>query len=702
MDFFRMLDAIKKLAPGVVLILLAAAVLLMLDKKHRGAQTPGEARLKRIAILQNASASILEDGVAGNIAGLAEAGFIHEKTAEIRVFKAEGDMAMLSQMAGAIVSDFDMVLTISTPGLQAVARQNLKTKVPHVFSLVTDPYGCGVGINAANHTDHPPYLAGIGTMQPVKELFEIVHQLNPGAKRIGIVWNPAEANSEAQVKIARKVCPEMGLELLEANAPSSTDVGMGAQSLVSRGIDMIWVNGDSTVISSVEAVVSAAKGGKIPVVSNIPGLEKKGVLLSIGANYFEVGHKAGAMAGEILNGKSPATIAIENYMPKILTLNTTGLGDLKDTSWKVPANVEKDATVVISAAGTVDRTVKRPPPPPSGKGEKPTTQPAPEPPTKSALDELRSTPYTPLSKTWNVYLIAYADSPPVEEALRGFKDAIAAAKLVEGKDYKLTVLNSQLDMATLGSMMDAARSANADMIVPYCTPALQSALRKFDRTPIVFSVVANPVLCGAGKSLTDHKPNVTGVSSASAMKEMAALVRQTFPQAKRVGTIFTPAESNSVYYVEEWGKALKEVNLELVTVPVEKPTDITEAAAALCRKDIDVLGQISDNLTASSFSAIAKAADKARIPVVGFVSEQVKQGAVLSLARDYYEMGAETTVVMLKIMRGTDPATIPMMPMRKTKLVVNPDKAVALGFKLPDSVVRRADEVIRDQSPGKR
>lgn len=692
-----MLDAIKKLAPGIGLIILAAALLLLLDRNHRNASSnaPGEPQLKRIAILQNASAAVLEDGVAGNIAGLADAGFIHDKTAEIRVFKAEGDIAMLSQMASAIVSDYDMVLTVSTPGLQAVARQNLKTKIPHVFSLVTDPYGAGVGISASNHTDHPPYLAGIGTMQPVKELFDLVKQLHPGAKRVGIVWNPSEANSETQVKIARQVCPAMGFELLEANAPTSTDVAIGAQSLISRGIDMIWVNGDSTVISSIEAVVTAARGGNIPVVSNIPGLEKKGVLLNIGANYFEVGHKAGAIAGEILNGKNPATISIDDYMPKIVTVNTTALVGLKDNAWKVPEAIEKSATIVVSATGTVDRTVKRAAVPPTGKGEKPTTQATSKPAEISVLEEARAMPYAPMSKTWTIYLISYADTPPVEEALHGFKDALKAARLEEDKDYKLVVMNAQLDVATLGSMMDAARSANADIVVPFCTPALQSAIRKFDRTPIVFSVVANPFVCGAGASPTDHKPNVTGISAASAMTEMAEILRSTFPKAKKVGTIFTPAESNSVYYREIWGKALKDVGLELVASPVERPTDVSEAAAALCRQDIDVLGQISDNMTASSFSAISKSADKSRIPVVGFVSEQVKQGALISLARDYYEMGAETAVVMIKVMRGADIAKIPIVPMRKTKLVVNPDKAAALGYKLPESLVRKADEVVR-------
>ena len=87
---------------------------------------------------------------------------------------------------------------------------------------------------------------------------------------------------------------------------------------------------------------------------------------------------------------------------------------------------------------------------------------------------------------------------------------------------------------------------DTDLVIAFTTTALQAALRKIDRKPLLFALVLDPFAAGAGKSDTDHRANVTGVYLAFPYAEVARAIREVLPRARRVGTLFTPGELNSV------------------------------------------------------------------------------------------------------------------------------------------------------------
>ena len=89
------------------------------------------------------------------------------------------------------------MITLSTPSLQAMAGANRDAKRLHVFGMVRDPVGAGVGISRDDPMKHPPYMVGLGTMQPVAEGFRMARRLDPRLAKVGVAWNPSESNSEA-------------------------------------------------------------------------------------------------------------------------------------------------------------------------------------------------------------------------------------------------------------------------------------------------------------------------------------------------------------------------------------------------------------------------------------------------------------------------------------------------------------------------
>jgi ABC-type uncharacterized transport system substrate-binding protein len=650
------LRTLKKLALGIVLIGAASAVLLIsdLNQRERSSDVP------RVAILNYATRPVLEDGQNGILDSLRKHGFIDGENIEIKMFNAENDLPTANTIASAIIGgDFDLAISISTPCLQAMASANRNGAVKHIFGLVTDPFGAGVGISRKNPLDHPAHLAGIGTFQPVKEAFHIAREMCPDIKKVGVVWNPAEACSEACTLMAREVCKELGIVLEEATVDNSSGVLEAARSLTARGVDCIWIGGDNTVELAISSLMKAANEAKIPVFANAPSSAGNGAIFGLGANYYEVGKLAGDLAAKTLKGLDLATVRIENVAPERLAINYEAAKGLK-SNWCFTDRIKE-----MAKAANVDNRDK----------------------TVKARN---------MDRKYNFSFVHYVESPTGEAMEKGFLQQLKDSGLVEGVNYAIKIRNSQRDMATLMAIMDAVASEKPDVLITTSTPTLQAAIKKINNIPIIFGNVASPVAAGAGKSFEDHHPNITGISTMSAFDGMAALVKECMPNAKTIGTLFVPAEINSVYYKDAFEEAAKKEGLKLITVGVSTSTEVPDAALSLINKGVDAICQISDNLNNTAFSAITKAAEKTKTPLFAFVSSHaIKSGAAIALARDYEEGGKDTANLLIRVINGESPEKIPFACVKKTTLVINMNNAATYNLKISKKLLKRADKVIK-------
>jgi putative tryptophan/tyrosine transport system substrate-binding protein len=282
----------------------------------------------------------------------------------------------------------------------------------------------------------------------------------------------------------------------------------------------------------------------------------------------------------------------------------------------------------------------------------------------------------------------------VEEAEHGVLAGLREAGLVEGRDYEVKIRNAQGDMGTVNSLIDAAVSDGADLLITLSTPTLQVALQRARTLPIVFTYVANGVIAGAGRSDEDHLPNVTGVYLGGGYEELLAIVRESFPFVRTMGTLFVPSEVNSVFHKDLLVEAARKIGIEVVAVAASTSAEVPDAALSLCSRQIDALCQIPGNLTASSFPSIAQAARRVRLPIFAFQSSQARGGAAVVLARDYGDGGREAGLLAARIMRGESPAVIPFQLVSRTKLIVNLEAARGANLRLPAALIKRADEVI--------
>jgi ABC-type uncharacterized transport system substrate-binding protein len=515
-------------------------------------------------------------------------------------------------------------------------------------------------------------MVGQGVFAPVEGSFRLARRCLPALRTIGVAWNPAESNSLAFTTRAREVAGAMGLTLLEANVDTTSAVTDAVNSLLSRGAQAIWIGGDNTMIGAIDAVVGTARRAGRPVFTILPGKPDRGTLFDTGPDFYQAGRHAALLVADVLDGADLAKIPIRDVMdliPTFVSVNATALKGLKE-AWQIPDDVRGSAAVVVDESGVHRKaaTASEASPPPHASGA--------------------------LAKKWRLDLVALNRVIDVEEAEKGVLDGLRDAGLVEGRDFEKTIRNALGDMAAVNALVDAAIGEGSDLIITFSTPVLQAALQRTQSVPVVFNYVSNAIAAGAGKSDTDHAPNVTGVYMIADHDAMLRIVRECLPRARVLGTLYVPAEVNMVFQRDAQLAAAARAGFEIRALAANSSSEVADAALALASSRIDAICQLPGNLTASAFPSIAQAARQARLPMFVFQSGQIEAGAHVAVARDYLESGHAAARLAARVMRGESPARIPFEPFAKTKLIVNVGAARSIGLPLPPALLSRADRVI--------
>jgi len=641
---------------GIVLIIAVSAILLVSDwnrrERKRGLAT--EDKVRRVAIFQYASHVPLEETVAGMIDALAKEGFVEGRTISVRRFNAEGDIPTANTIAKAIVDGgFDLVLTSGTPCLQTVVNANPNGKVVHVFAAVTDPFNLGVGINRDDPLDHPKHLVGIGSFQPVEHTFEIAKEIYPGLSRVGVVWNPSEASSEACVIKARNKCKELGIELIEANTENSVGVPEAARSLVARGVQALWYGGDSTVEVAIDSLVKVAWESKIPVFNNNPAGTKRGVFFGLGADYYEVGALAGNLASQIFKGLDPADVRIENIVPERLAFNIEALKGLKDP-WRIPpALLAKGASARKTAA------------PPAQSARAPET-----------------------GRTYRVGLVYFAPEPGSDLVIQAIFDALRDRGFIQGKNLDVRQAHAQADISNITQLLQNYDNSDVDAIVTLTTPCVTAACTIVKKKPVVFSYVYDPIAAGAGKSNNDHLPFITGIGSFPPIEESLVVFKRFLPDLKALGIIYNSSEANSRKVVEVARALCRKKGMRLEEVTATGTNEVYLAAQVLVGKDIDAIWVAGDNTATIAFDAIAKVASRSKLPLITNDIVAVDKGAILAVQIGFYQPGYEAGIMLTRVLLGESPAAIPIQNIARKRIEVNFERVEALGVAVPEDLLR--------------
>lgn len=285
--------------------------------KEAEKEAAADGKTYKIGVLQLTQHAALDASNEGFFAALDEAGVKYEVDQQ----NASGEQANCLTIAEKLVNDKnDLILAIATPAAQAVA--GVTTEIPILLTAVTDPAESGlVNDNAKPGVN----VSGTSDLTPVKEQIELLQQILPEAKHIGLLYCSAESNSELQIAMAKEACDAAGITYDEYTVPSSNEIQSVVESMVGK-VDAIYAPTDNTIAAGMATVAMVANDNKIPTICGEAGMVTAGGLATYGIDYFQLGYLAGEQAIDILvNGADVAEMPI-GYLPAErceLTVNKT-------------------------------------------------------------------------------------------------------------------------------------------------------------------------------------------------------------------------------------------------------------------------------------------------------------------------------------------------------------------------------------------
>ena len=268
---------------------------------------PSDAAFK-IGVLQLTEHPALDAANKGFVAAVEEAGI----GAKINQQNAQNDQSACQTIASKLVNDgVDLIFAIATPAAQAVAGavENAGLEIPVVGSAITDFAASGL----VKDNDAPGgNVTGTSDMNPVVDQIDLLHQLAPEAKKVGLLYCTAESNSKIQIELAAAELKKLGIEGVEYTASSSNEVQQVVESMMGK-VDAIYTPTDNTIASAMTVIASIANEHKVPTVCGEVAHVEAGGLASLSINYEELGRRAGEMAVRILTeGAEPAAMPIES------------------------------------------------------------------------------------------------------------------------------------------------------------------------------------------------------------------------------------------------------------------------------------------------------------------------------------------------------------------------------------------------------
>jgi putative ABC transport system substrate-binding protein len=301
---------ITKLSRFFVLIL--ATISFSCHSKQSNSSNP------RVAVTQFVTHPGMDAVRQGFLDEMTRRGFKSGQTITYDFSNANGDFPATQEIAHRIASgDFNLIFAISTPSTQSLLSALKQSHPPLVFGSITDPISAGI----VKDLQHPgDSITGTTDVWPYDAQFNLLEKVVPHVQTVGVLYNPAESNSQASMKLVRAAAEMRHIRLVVVPVANSGEVPAAARSLIGR-CDAIYVPADNTVISAIAAIVKIAEQNRLPMMPGDTSNIQIGGFGTIGHDYYDVGVVSGSIAARVLQGENAGDIPVATSMKESLFLN---------------------------------------------------------------------------------------------------------------------------------------------------------------------------------------------------------------------------------------------------------------------------------------------------------------------------------------------------------------------------------------------
>ena len=311
-----------KFVPGAAALLVAYA-----------ASAQAETTKSMAMIIMSDTPQLIEvkDGV---LKGLANHGLVEGKNLKFDFKSAQGNFGTAQQIVRQFVGEHpDVIVPITTPTSQAAVAAT--KEIPIVFTTVTDP----LAAKLVSSLKHPGgNVTGISDLVPTERQLEVVKQIVPSLKRLGLVYDPSLDNARSTVESIKALASKMGFTVVESPAMGLNNVPSAGQALAGK-VEAIFVPNDTTVYAAFESLVKIAQDAKTPLFTAERRSVQRGAVATVGYDFFQMGLKTADLVFQVLNGANPGDIDVV-FMKDIP--NSLGLYINKASAEKMGVTIPPD------------------------------------------------------------------------------------------------------------------------------------------------------------------------------------------------------------------------------------------------------------------------------------------------------------------------------------------------------------------------
>ncbi|WP_314811801.1 tryptophan ABC transporter substrate-binding protein [Fusobacterium pseudoperiodonticum] len=297
-----------------------------------------EEKVINVGVLQLLSHPALDSIYKGMVEELARQGYEDGKNIRIDLQNAQGEQSNLALMSEKLVSEKnDILVGITTPATLSLA--NATKDIPIIMAGITYPVEAGL---IASEEKPGNNITGVSDRTPIKQQLELMKEIIPNLKKIGLLYTSSEDNSIKQIEEAKKYAAELGLEVKLASIANSNDIQQVTESLASE-VEAIFVPIDNTIASAMATVVKVTDKFKIGVFPSADTMVADGGVLGLGVDQYQIGVETAKVIVDVINGKKPADTPIVLANEGIIYLNEAKAQEL---GIEIPATIKEKAQIV--------------------------------------------------------------------------------------------------------------------------------------------------------------------------------------------------------------------------------------------------------------------------------------------------------------------------------------------------------------------
>lgn len=272
----------------------------------------------KIGVLQLIEHNALDSAYKGFVDGLKEAGYEDGKNIIIDYQNAQGEQANCITIGQKFINDkSDLILAIATPAAQAIA--NMTKDIPILITAVTDPADSKL---VADNNVPGGNVTGTSDLTPVEAQIELLKEIIPNVKTVGLLYCSSEQNSVFQINIAKKKLDAMGIKYIDIAISNLNEIQQVIQNIIGK-VEAIYTPTDNMIANGMATVALMTEPAKIPVICGEGGMTMLGGTATYGINYYELGKLTSTQAVSILKGdKKTSEMPIEYLQKFDLVVNT--------------------------------------------------------------------------------------------------------------------------------------------------------------------------------------------------------------------------------------------------------------------------------------------------------------------------------------------------------------------------------------------